>query len=411
MLRLLMAMEARHLARRLEDSSMRASTITPQAVHWLWWPYLPLGKITAAAGQMGQAKSLMTVWLAAAASNGEGLTLGRACDVIMLNAEDDREDTIAPRLRAAGANLDRVWLEPDVSLNVDHLSDVCDELGDVRLIVVDPMQAFLPSGVNSWKGQDVRLALEPLRQLAADRYLSVLLVQHLNRRTDAGDPLARIADSQGIPQLARSVLIWGPDPADPEGDHGSMKVLTKAKGNLARSKASAMFTIEEREIPTKTKTLPIKAPVLVRGADREITADDVIIDHETRTAIDEAVEWLRDLLADGPVPAKDGQRKAREVGIAERTLKRAKRVAGVISESSRSESQISSWHWKLEVPIYTCGPLGTVGTVGPLGLSKGAKGAKEANNANGNNGHATDAETQAWAEGLLSRYPHLRGAA
>ena len=116
----------------------------------------------------------------------------------------------------------------------------------MKLITVDPVQAYMPAHVNSWKGQDVRLALEPLRQLAADRELAVVLIQHLNRRAD-GDPLARIADSQGVPQLARSVMIWGPDPSDPEGDHGSAKVLTRVKGNLARgSDASATFTIVEQ---------------------------------------------------------------------------------------------------------------------------------------------------------------------
>lgn len=77
----------------------------------------------------------------------------------------------------------------------------------------------------------------------------MVLVQHLNRRSDAGgDPLARIADSQGIPQLARSVLVWGPDPADPEGDRGKMKALTRAKGNLTKATASATFTVVERVV-------------------------------------------------------------------------------------------------------------------------------------------------------------------
>jgi putative DNA primase/helicase len=260
---------------------VRASEITPRAVHWLWFPYVPLGKITAVAGQMGQAKSLWTAWLAATTSQGRNINIDRPSGVVMLNAEDDAQDTIRPRLEAVGADLDRVWIEPNVTLDVDHLSNVCDGLGDVRLITIDPVQAYLPSNVNSWKGQDVRLALEPLRTFAAERRLAVVLVQHLNRRTDAGgDPLARIADSQGIPQLARSVLVWGADPSDPEGDHGTQKVLTRAKGNLARSKASATYTIGERVIgPALT------APFLQRGDDREITADDVVADHETRTVM------------------------------------------------------------------------------------------------------------------------------
>jgi hypothetical protein len=207
--------------------------------------------------------------------------------------------------------------------------------------------------VNSWKGQDVRIALEPLRIFAAENWLAVVLVQHLNRRSDAGDPLARIADSQGIPQLARSVLVWGADPADPDGDHGSQKVLTRAKGNLARSKASATYTIGERVVgPALT------APYLQPGDDREITADDVVADHETRTLIDEAMEWLRVHLADGPQPAKDCHRKASEVGITGKTLDKAKRRLKVQSEQTRSRGQIGQWTWKLDELIYTQGHVG-----------------------------------------------------
>lgn len=378
------ALATRRMAGRLEGRGVKASNINPQPVHWLWWPFVPLGKLTAAAGQMGQAKSLLTVWLAAATSHGQGIHLSRPSGVVMLNAEDDAEDTIRPRLDAAGADLDRIWIQPEVTLEVDRLSNACDELGDVRLLTIDPVQAYLPSNVNSWKGQDVRNALEPIRQFAIDRYLAVVLVQHLNRRTDAGDPLARIADSQGIPQLARSVLIWGPDPSDPEGDNGSTKVLTRAKGNLARSKASATFEIVERVV-----THNITAPALVRGDDREVTADDVIVDHETRTAVDEAVDWLRALLGDGPVQAKDGQRQARDVGIAQRTLARARKLAGVVSEQSRDDvGGIAGWTWRLQDPINPLGIVGSVGSVGTLGQSQDAKDAKKANNAKAySNGH------------------------
>lgn len=283
--------------------------------------------------------------------------------MIILNAEDDPEDTTRPRLEAAGADLDRVWIETDVALDEVRLDAICDELGDVRLITIDPISAYLPGNVNAWKGPEVRRALEPIRQLAINRQLAVGIVQHLNRRSDAGDPLARISDSQALAQMCRSVLIWGPDPSDPEGDQGASKPLTRAKGNLARSKASATFSIVE-----KTVCGDIKAPALVRGDDREIVADDVISDAETRTAVDEAVEWLRAILADGPVSAKEITKQARDVGISDRTLKRAKGPAGVESKSERDENGFSGWKWSLKEssPIY--GPLGTVGTVGTLGI-------------------------------------------
>ena len=119
----------------------------------------------------------------------------------------------------------------------------------------------------------------------------------------------------------------------------------------------------------------------MRGDDREIAADDVVSDAETRSALDEAVEWLRDVLADGPLDAKDVHRRARENGISERTLKRAKRPAGVVSESSRADTGISGWRWSLH-SINDLGPLGTVGLLGPQG-----KGAKRAKGANSSNGH------------------------
>lgn len=348
---------------------MRASAVTPEPVHWLMYPYLPLGKLTVVAGQMGQAKSLLTLWITAEVTKG-GLDRDSS-NVILLNAEDDPTDTVRPRLEAAGADLDRVWIETHPDLDVTRLSQTCDELGDVALVVVDPIQAFAPASVNSWKGQDVRRWLEPFRVMAAERELTFLLVQHLNRRADATDPLARIADSQGIAQMARSVLMWGPDPSDPEGDQGLKKVLTRAKGNLARSSASASFEITERVISGG-----LCAPALVRGEDRRITADEVVADHETRSASEEAAAWLRHVLANGPMDAKEIMRRAGQDGISERTLKRAKIKAGAISEPDRDQNKIRGWTWRLgdQIPIKKDGPLDILDPLGPL-----AKEAKKAN--------------------------------
>lgn len=334
---------------------MRASQVSPRAVEWLWKPYFPLGKVSVVAGQMGQAKSLFTTWLAADTT---------PHGVVMLSAEDDPADTIRPRLEAAQTDLYAVEISSEATLNATALNKLCDEVGDVRLITVDPISAYLPASVNSWKGQDVRLALEPIRQLAAERSIAVVLVQHINRRAD-NEPLARIADSQGVPQLARSVMIWGPDPSDPAGDHGTAKVLTRVKGNLApSSKASATFTITER-----TVTGNLTVPVLVRGADAEITPDDVIADHETRTARDEAAEWLRALLAPGPVPAKDALRQARDIGLSERTVRRAKATLSVVSEPSKDDDHlVSGWVWRLpDNHSYIPGKVGKVGNLDPHG--------------------------------------------
>jgi putative DNA primase/helicase len=288
-------------------------------VRWLWWPFVPQGKITAIAGQMGQAKSLWTLWLAAAVTRGQGINLKRPGSVLILSAEDDPEDTTVPRLIAAGADLGRVHFLPDFTLDADELQRRCEEIEDVRLIVVDPLSAYLGEKVDSWKSQHVRRALEPVRRLAQESAIAAVIVQHLNRRGDTPDALARIADSQSIPALARSVLLWGPNPADPEGDQGSLKVLTRAKMNLARGCASAAFQIEEVAIPNG-----IRPPRLVHIGESDARAEDVTADADTRTKRAEAIGFLREHLADGPVEVEKVKQAATEADISEKPLREAR---------------------------------------------------------------------------------------
>ena len=220
----------------------------------------------------------------------------------------------------------------------------CAMRSDVRLITVDPLQAYLPSQVNAWKGQDVRLALEPIRQVAAERSIAVVLIQHQTEGLTANR--WRGLQSQGIPQIARSVMIWDRT-IRPCRRSRYCEGADTGEGQPRSELQSERHVHDHRE---DSHGKPDGAGT-VRGADAEITPDDVIADHETRTARDEAVEWLCDLLSDGPVAAKDVQRQAREDGIAERTLKRAKINARVVSEASRDDSGISGWIWRSRTQI------------------------------------------------------------
>jgi hypothetical protein len=322
-----------------ETSALRASDVQPRAVEWLWWPYIPVGKLSAVAGQMGQAKSLFTDWLAAAVSQGRGLNLARPGNVLMLSAEDDPEDTTVPRLKGAGADLDRVTLLADWTLDAGSLERHCAERGDVKLITVDPLSAYFETKVDSWKGQHVRRALEPVRRLAQERGLAVLLVQHLNRRADTTEALARIADSQGIPALARSVLIWGPNPSDPEGDRGSLKVLARAKGNLARGTAAATFEIVE----TRTED-GHDVPKLLHLGEADVRAEDVVSSESVRTQTEAAIVFLRDQLAGGPREAEEVKAAAAEADVSEKCLRRARER---VCRSYRPEGNHGPYVWEL----------------------------------------------------------------
>lgn len=321
-----------------DSSPPRANAYTPKAVDWLWHPFIPRGKLTAIAGQMGQAKSLLTAWEAAAVTTGRH---GSPGSVLMLSAEDDPEDTIVPRLIAANADLNRVALPTDHELDANRIAGYCDQLGDVRLITVDPFAAFLPARVDSWKSQHVRQALEPFRRLAQARDLAVLLVQHLNRG-DSSDALARIADSQGIPALARSVLIWGPSPSDPDGDRGTCKVLTVAKNNLARGTHSAEFRIEETEVQNG-----IRAARLVYTGESNVRAEDITADQESRTQTDDAIAFLRDFLGDGAQEANAVKDAAREAGVSDKCLRTARER---IARFHRPGGNHGPYVWELRTP-------------------------------------------------------------
>lgn len=344
-----------------EPTALRASGVRVRAVDWLWWPFIPLGKLTALAGQMGQAKSLLAVWLAAAVSNGRGgrgLNLTRPGRVLMLSAEDDPEDTTVPRLIGAGADLDRVTLLADWTLDAQSLERHCDETPDVKLITIDPLTAYFETKVDSWKTQHVRRALEPIRRLAQERGIAILLVQHLNRRGDTTEALARIADSQGIPAVARSVLIWGPNPSDAEGDSGSLKVLTRAKGNLARGGAAATFQIVETQIEGG-----IDVPKLLHVGEADVRAEDVVSSESVRTQTEAAIVFLRDYLADGPREAKEVEKAAEANEVSPKCLRTARER---LARFYRPEGNHGPYVWELTKGLGNQGQSGAIRTLDAL---------------------------------------------
>lgn len=314
------------------------SSIEMRPVEWLIEPFLPVGKLTDVAGQMGQGKSLLTeLWAKVITTD-----LEEPGSVLMYAAEDDAADSIRPRLEAAGADTSRVYVIEDDSIEAELIDAYCDEIQDVRLVTVDPLTGFFPKGVDAWNTPQVRRFLRPLIDLAQRRRFALLGVQHVNRRTDS-DPLSRIADAQGIPQVARSVLVWGPDPEDPDGDSGDCKVLATAKNNLIKGRPAASFRIEGVRI-----TDDIFTPRLVHLGESSAEAGDLVADREARSQTQDAVNWLADLLADGAVQVEEVKTAAGEVGITPKCLRSARER---IATHSRPAGNQGPYVWTLK-PSY-----------------------------------------------------------
>jgi len=226
--------------------SLSALQIRSERVHWLWALRVAFRGLTVVAGEKGLGKSIATnAWLTAQITRGmlDGELPGPS-DVLIATAEDDWRSVVKPRLMAHGADLGRVFrivVEDDVG---EVLLTLPDDVGrleaeirrlrseghPVRLLVVDPIGAFLPETVDSHRDASVRRALAPLAALAERLDLAIIVVAHLTKEATARY-IARVSGSAGLVNASRSVLIFARDPNDTEGEQGYDRLIVQVASN------------------------------------------------------------------------------------------------------------------------------------------------------------------------------------
>ena len=243
-------------------TAVPAAAIRPERVEWLWPDRIPRGTLTLLVGDPGLGKSLLAIGLAARLSRGE---LGQAGVALLATAEDIASATVVPRLIAAGADLKQVHLlqhhtggtESVLQLPRDA-SALHAQVEQTRaaLVVIDPLMAFLAGSVDSYKDQSIRGALAPLQLLAQDTGAAVVAVAHLNKGQDAA-PLRRIAGSVGLQAAARSTLLLGRDPTDPDGERGNQRLLVHVKSSLSELAPSLTYAVSGVELEDGVETARI----------------------------------------------------------------------------------------------------------------------------------------------------------
>ena len=358
-------------ARQLTLTS--AADVQARPVRWLWPGYIPMGKITVLAGAPGLGKSLLAIRLAAQVSN--------AAEALIASAEDDPEDTVKPRLMAAEATFARVHLM-DVR-QVDDLAvrapgivqlpgdaaqihQAVNELG-AKLVVLDPVAAFLDAAHSAYREQEVRAALAPLKYMAEQTGCAVVVVMHLNKG-EGSDPLRRIANSGAFTALARSVLLFGPDPENEDGDRGDGRILVVAKGNnRQRGTGGLRMRITTRRLEVAGEEIDAAALEVIGPS--SVRAEDLLGEPDERSAKGAAMTWLRELLAAGPVAATEVYEAAEKEGIAKRTLNRAKHALriGSVKDGTRG-----AWDWRLPSEDDDAAALATDGALGNLPMATAA---------------------------------------
>ena len=328
----------------------RLADIEPEAIRWLWPGRLPLGKLCMIVGDPGLGKSMATLAIAATVTNGStwpirGEGSAPAGEVILISCEDDPADTIRPRLDAAAADCQRVHIldglddkddagrtfrRPWAMADIDALDSLIASLPDCRLIVIDPLSAYL-GGTDTHRNSDVRAMLAPLSELAARHGVTVLCVSHLNK--GAGQAMYRTTGSLAFTAAARAVYAVCKDAADP-----GRRLILPVKANLAPNKTGCAY-----HIGTTAKGIP-RIEWEVEPVEADI--DEVLSagsgagrpDNERR----EAKDWLREALSEGPVAVRDLQDDAEAAGHAWATIRRAKDDLDVFSGRAGT-----GWTWRL----------------------------------------------------------------
>lgn len=320
----------------------RGCDVQPEAVDWLWDGWLAAGKLHLIGGAPGTGKTTLAASLAAIVTCGGRWPDGTPSSmgsVVFWSGEDDNADTLNPRLRAAGANMDRVYMVEgvregadrypfDPARDMDALRNVLATLPDVRLIVIDPIVSAIAG--DSHKNAEVRRGLQPLVDVAGQLRCALLGVTHFSKGTAGREPTERITGSLAFGALARLVMVTAKQEA--EGERAERRLLLRAKSNIGPDGDGFVYDLRQGELDgfPGVSASSVLWGEAIHGTARELLAEAETRDDDSHEARD-AVDWLRELLAVGPVQVKDVKRHGENAGFAWRTLQRAMRSAGIES--------------------------------------------------------------------------------
>ncbi len=322
--------------------------VAPERVEWLWPGRVPFGKLVVLDGDPGLGKSTLMLDIAARCSTGsplpDGSRLAGPISTLILSAEDSVGDTIRPRLEAGGADLERVRVfrslddgegprPPVLPGDLDVVEALVQEDG-ARLVIVDPLMAYLGGQYDAHRDQDVRRALHVFAAWAERTGAALVVVRHLNK-APGGNPIYRGGGSIGIVGAARAGMVIAPDPADEK-----RRVVACLKSNLSAEPASLAYRLVPDEVHDCAR-------VQWDGASHLRAVELLNPPRESKLAA--ADGFLENLLADGPVLVGEIKSEAQAEGISWRTVERAKDDLSVAAfrKGEPGRRGGGSWWWKL----------------------------------------------------------------
>jgi len=307
--------------------------IEAKKVSWLWYPYIPAGKITIVQGDPGEGKTTMMLQLAALLTQGKPMPDGSqskdACSVIFQGAEDGISDTIKPRLIEAGADCSRIaFIDPEegrpLSLGDSRFERAIRETG-AKLLIIDPLQAFLTADTEFQKKGSFRNVIGRLGRAAESTGCAVVLIGHMNKN-GSGKSIYRGLGSIDAAAAARSVLLVGRDADDPY-----RRIMLPIKSSLAPEGSAFAFELNPQNGFRWIGTCSYTAEELLGNMPH------------TETKLQKAKDRLQEILYDGDLPGREVYEIMNSLGIGKRTIDTAKKELGV--SAYRKDDM---WYWHLE---------------------------------------------------------------
>ena len=299
--------------------------IEQTSVEWLWFPYIPFGKLTIIQGNPGEGKTYFTMMLTAACTNRKlfpNMEDIEPFNVIYQTAEDGMGDTIKPRLVEAGADLSRVMVIDDseevLTLSDDRIEKAVRQ-NHVRLVIIDPVQAFIGADVDMNRANEVRPVFRKLGMIAEKTSCAIVLIGHLNKSSGTQSTYRGLG-SIDIMAAVRSLIFIGKVRKDP-----TTRVLIHEKSSLAPPGETMAFKLGDEEGFRWVGASEISADELLDGKEGKAT----------ETKLERGAKLIQELLVDkNEISIRKLDDKAKEQGISGRTMRDVR---------SRMKNELEYW--------------------------------------------------------------------
>jgi hypothetical protein len=331
---------------------VRASEVKIKPIKWIWPGILAQGKMVLLAGDAGLGKSQVSLFICAIiSSGGQWPVTGETCEkgsILVLSAEDGADDVIVPRLQAVNADLENIHIIQavkmsdgiektfDLTSDVEKLKDEAVRIGDVKMIIIDPISAYLGK-IDSHRNTEVRDALNPIIKFVDEIGACLLCVTHLNKG-GSGNALSRVTGSIAFGAAARACYVVTRDP-----DDSDRRLMLPLKNNLAKDTHGFAYRIEEKDLSGIKITCVAWEPDKIDSSAEEILSTQGG-KSENRAF---AESFLREELKDGfEIPCKGLYERAEEHGISRKVLWNMKDKIGV---KANKAGFTEGWVWYLPI--------------------------------------------------------------